>query len=261
MTTNALHLQDVHCTLGDRKVLQGLTTDRIPGGEVIAVLGRNGVGKSTLLRCIGGFAACSAERIQLGDLDLRPLSAAQRSQVLRYLPQNAPAALHLTVHECLLVALHAANPSPSYESRKNLRDVAEEVGLTPLLDRYLDELSGGQKQLVWIAQALLHRPRCLLLDEPLTALDPNHQHHVLRLLRRLAHGKGLIVLVVLHDLNMALRYADRAIVLVDGRVVAQGAVAEALSPDTLARAFDVEARLEHCRSGTPFIVVDELLAS
>src|SRR5690606_24710917 len=199
--------------------------------------------------------------MHLGDLDLRPLSAAQRSEVLRYLPQTAPAALHLTVYESLLVALHAANRLPGHAARRRIRDIAEEVGVSVLLDRYLDELSGGQKQLVWIAQALLHQPRGLLLDEPLAALDPNHQHHVLRLLRKLAEQKGLLIVVVLHDLNMALRYADRAIVLVDGRLLAQGEVAHALSPTTLAEAFHVQARVERCSSGTPFIVVDELLTS
>ncbi len=112
---------------------------------------------------------------------------------------------------------------------------------------------------MWLAQALVDQPAVLLLDEPLTALDPNYQHHVMKLLRRLATQLQLTVLVVLHDLNMALRYADQAIVLHDGQVLAQGPASQALSADVLARAFLVDARLTQCPLGTPVIVIDDLL--
>lgn len=255
----ALLLQDLRCTLGTRPVLQGLSARPLQGGHVTAIVGPNGAGKSTLLRCIAGFVPCEAARLELDGLDLRPLKAAARSSGLRYLPQTAPGMLHLTVHDCLRVALHVQGRPPSAESQQRLAATADDLGLSGLLTRYVDELSGGQKQLVWLAQALLHRPRALLLDEPLAALDPNHQHHVMRLLRRLAAEQNLVVLVVLHDLNMAVRYADQALVLHEGRVIAQGLAADALASDVLARAFRLEARVAHCPLGTPFIIIDDLL--
>ena len=258
-TTNALLLRGVHCTLGERHVLKGLDAAPLQSGRLTAVLGRNGVGKSTLLRSIAGFIPCTADEMHLGEVDLRPLSAAARAANLRYLPQSAPGGLHLTVHDCLLVALNAHHRHPSMEAHRRIDEIAGSLGLANMLHRYLDELSGGQKQLVWLAQALIHRPRVLLLDEPLAALDPNYQHHVMKLLRRLSVEQDLIILVVLHDLNMAMRHADQAIVLHDGRVIAQGPTQKALDPTVLAQAFLVDARVEYCSRGTPLIVIDNLL--
>ena len=256
---HCLQLQELHCTLGTRPVLRGLSAQPLYGGQVVAIVGPNGAGKSTLLRSIAGFVSCEAAQLALDGLDLRPLRAVMRASLLRYLPQAAPGMLHLTVHDCLRVALHAKGRFPSEESRQRIATTASELGLNALLTRYVDELSGGQKQLVWLAQALLHRPAAMLLDEPLTALDPNHQHHVMRLLRHLATEHNLLVLVVLHDLNMAVRYADQVLVLQQGRCIAQGPAADALVPDVLASAFQVEARVERCSLGTSFIVIDHLL--
>lgn len=256
---NTLLLQSLHCTLGTRPVLQGLDVQPLHGGQVIAVVGRNGAGKSTLLRCIAGLLPCRAERLQLCGIDLRPLRAPARSSVLRYLPQAAPGTLHLTVHDCLQVALHAQGGRPGPDARRRVIDTVADLGLSELLTRHVDELSGGQKQLVWLAQALLHQPHALLLDEPLAALDPNHQHHVMRLLRRLAGMQQLVILIVLHDLNMAARYADQVLVLHEGRAIAQGPAASALTPDVLANSFQISARVEHCTQGTPLVIVDDLL--
>jgi len=157
------------------------------------------------------------------------------------------------------VALNARRRHTAAEARRRIAETAADLGLSGMLTRYLDELSGGQKQLVWLAQALIQRPRILLLDEPLAGLDPNYQHHVMRLLRRLANERNLIVLTVLHELNMAMRYADQALVLHEGLMIGQGPVEQTLDPGTLARAFLVEARVEHCSHGTPIIVIDDLL--
>jgi len=255
----ALRLHELHCSLGRRKVLQGLSAAPLNHGQVVAVLGRNGVGKSTLLRSIAGTVPCTATQLHLGDLDLRPLRPAARAETIRYLPQASPGALYLSVQECLAVALNAHHRHPAEETRQRIAIVASDLGIDSLLERPVDELSGGQRQLVWLAQSLIHQPRALLLDEPLAALDPNFQHHVMKLLRRLAEERALLVLVVLHDLNMAMRYADQALVLQDGKVLAQGPVDFALSPETLARAFRVRARIEPCSQGTSMIVIDDLL--
>lgn len=254
-----LEISRLHCTLGTRHVLRDVTCQRMYGGELVAVVGPNGAGKSTLLRCIAGFLPCQVERLRVDNTDLKPLKTARRASLIRYLPQASPGPLHLTVRECLQVALHAQKLWPSTGGECRIHEIAAELGLDPMLSRPVDELSGGQKQLVWLAQALLHQPRVLLLDEPLAALDPNHQHHVMRLLRRLARERDLLVLVVLHDLNMAARYADQVLVLREGMIISQGAALDALTPKTLAAAFQVKARIEHCPRGIPLILIDDLL--
>lgn len=256
---SSLQLQDIRCRLGTRQVLRGLSATPIRDGQLVAVLGRNGVGKSTLLRCLAGLVPCEAARMQLRELDLRPLSAAQRAATLRYLPQAAPGILHLTVYEALQVALNARRRHTGGDEDERIVRTAADLGLTHLLQRYLDELSGGQKQLVWLAQSLIHQPAVLLLDEPLAALDPNYQHHVMKLLHRLVTDRRMIAMVVLHDLNMAVRYADHALVLHEGTIAAQGPVNEVLTPDILASAFLVDGRVEHCTRGTPLVVIDDLL--
>ena len=251
-----LQLRDIRCKLGTRPVLRSLTTAPLEAGHITAVVGRNGAGKSTLLRCIAGFLPCEAAQMSLGELDIRRLSAANRAPHIRYLPQEAPGTLHLTVYDALRVALHAGSRVAPIEARRRVQQVACDLGLDALLERHLDELSGGQRQLVWLAQALVHRPQALLLDEPLAALDPNYQHHVMHLLRRLAMERNLIIMVVLHDLNMALRYADEAVILAEGRVMAQGRPTAALQPHIVKEAFLVDARIETCSRGIPFLMID-----
>jgi len=125
-----------------------------------------------------------------------------------------------------------------------------------LASRHLTELSGGQRQLVSLAQALVRSPRVLLLDEPTSALDLQRQVEVLELLRALARGKGLCVVIAIHDLNQALRFADQVAVLGGGRIVASGAPVEVLTPALLREVYGVEARLERCSRGVPFLAVD-----
>jgi iron complex transport system ATP-binding protein len=136
--------------------------------------------------------------------------------------------------------------------------VINDLGISTLASRFLDELSGGQKQLASLAQALVRRPRLLLLDEPLSALDLNYQFHVMDVLRRQTRQHRLITLVVLHDLNIALRHADHALLLHRGAIQAQGLPADVVTPHSLREVYRVQARVERCPQGQAQVHVDGL---
>ncbi len=136
--------------------------------------------------------------------------------------------------------------------------VINDLGISALASRFLDELSGGQKQLASLAQALVRRPRLLLLDEPLSALDLNYQFHVMDVLRRQTRQHRLITLVVLHDLNIALRHADHALLLHRGAIQAQGLPADVVTPHSLREVYRVQARVERCPQGQAQVHVDGL---
>lgn len=138
--------------------------------------------------------------------------------------------------------------------------VLQQLGIDHLAMRHLDELSGGQAQLAGLAQALVRQPQVLMLDEPLSALDLNHQFHVMALVGEQTRRSGMVTLVVLHDLGLALRHADRVLVLQNGELQADGLPSDAINPELLARVYGVQARVELCSRGIPQVMVDGLLA-
>jgi iron complex transport system ATP-binding protein len=205
------------------------------------------------------LAPAHADTLSLNGTDLRAWPARSRAEQIRYLPQSLPDAIHLTVTEAVLVALKARAPIDTTAALHRVASVLSRLGMARLADRYLDELSGGQKQLVGLAQALVHEPSVLLLDEPLASLDLNYQHHVMQLLQSLARTRRLLVIIVVHDLNIALRYADSALLMHDGELLASGDPLAVITPPHLARAFLVHAHIKRCARGYATVMVDDLI--
>jgi iron complex transport system ATP-binding protein len=256
---DGLTVQGLSCRLGTTPVLQALDLPALPPGHVTALLGPNGSGKSTLLRSIAGLVPATASVLSWNGADRRTRPAHARSEHIRYLPQSLPESIHLTVTEAVLVALHAHGALPSQSAMARTETVLHELGIEHLGAHYLDELSGGQRQLVGLAQALVREPAVLLLDEPLASLDLNYQHHVMQLLKRLTREHSLLIMIVLHDLNIALRYADAALLLRRGSLLASGAPTAVITPTNLAQAFHIHARIESCGKGYSNVVVDDLI--
>lgn len=258
-STTQLRIAGLTCTLGRNRVLSHLTLPVLQGGQVVALLGRNGSGKSTLLRSIAGLAPARAETLMLDDTDLAPLAPRARAQKIRYLPQSLPEFVHLTVTEAVLVALKARAPISTDIAMQKVDAILADLDIAQLGSCFLDELSGGQKQLVGLAQALVHEPTVLLLDEPLASLDLNYQHHVMQMLAELAEKRRLLVIIVLHDLNIALRYTNLALLLHKGSLLASGEPLSVISPPYLAEAFLIQARVERCSLGHSNVFVDDLI--
>lgn len=256
----ALAVNGLTAGYGREDVLHGLTIPALEAGEVTALLGPNGSGKSTLLKALAGLVRARAGSAALGGQDLIRQSFGERARRVVYLPQSLPAAVHLRVFESVLVAAKASGGEASSADPQAIERLLERLGIAHLALHYLDALSGGQKQLVGLAQALVRHPRVLLLDEPLSALDLNYQFHVMRLLRQETREHGLISLTVLHDLNAALQHADRAIMIQGGRLYAAGVPADVITPASLAAVYGVQGRVETCSRGLRQVLIDGLEA-
>jgi iron complex transport system ATP-binding protein len=252
-------LEAVGLTLGydDRRVVEGLDLV-VPPGEVSVIVGANGSGKSTLLRGLGRLLKPVAGRVLLDGRDLRSLSTRAVARQVGLLPQQPIAPEGIGVRD--LVG-RGRYPHQGWLARWTAYDeqvVAEALAATStaeLADRPVEELSGGQRQRVWIAMALAQRPEVLLLDEPTTYLDIAHQVEVLDLLRTLNRSSGATVVMVLHDLNLAARYADHLVVMAEGRIIREGAPRECLTVEVVAEAFGLDAVVvEDPVAGTPLVV-------
>ena len=253
----SLRIEGLSASYGARKVIKGLTLAPLPAGEITALVGPNAAGKSTLLRALAGLVRTEGS-IRLDDLELSTLSLVERSRRVGFMPQALPQGVELSVLESVLSALHATgmqDPVGGVASRERALRVLERLGLVDLALEPLSRLSGGQKQLASLAQALVREPQILLLDEPTSALDLRHQVLVMSAARTLAR-EGRIVVVVLHDLNLAARWADRLVVLDRGARRAEGLAADTLSAALLAEVYGVRGRVERCSQGHLQISVD-----
>ncbi|MFI5844033.1 ABC transporter ATP-binding protein [Catenuloplanes sp. NPDC051500] len=246
-------------TLGykDRVVISELDLP-VPPGKITAIVGANACGKSTLLRAMSRLLAPRTGHVLLDGREVHRMPAKELARTLGLLPQSPIAPEGITVTD--LVG-RGRNPHQRMLSRWSREDdlaVAAALDAThtaDLADRAVDELSGGQRQRVWIAMALAQQTDVLLLDEPTTFLDVSHQVEVLDLLTDLNATRGTTIVMVLHDLNLAARYADHLIALADGTVHASGTPGDVLTEDCVRAVFGLDSRvIEDPTSGKPLML-------
>lgn len=227
--------QQLGARYGARPVLHAVDLS-LPAGQVGALVGPNGSGKSTLIRCLAGLLPHDGV-VTLAD---QP----RRIEQVGYMPQDTSASVALTVVESVLIGrVGRLRWQVGDEDLAAVDAILQRLGIAHLAGRWLRELSGGQRQLVFLAQALVAQPRVLLLDEPISALDLRHQLEVLETVRQLTRERSLVTLMVLHDLNAAVRYADRLLLLQGGRVVVQGDASSVFTLPHIERVFGIEAEL------------------
>ena len=205
----------------ERKILDGVGFECEPG-DVVAVLGNNGAGKSTLIKCMDRILTPETGAVLVDGQDLLSLTRREHAKCAAYVPQTPPKG-SLTVFDAVLLG---RRPYITWDATAHDKDVVNEalelLRLTDYALRRVDELSGGEQQKVAIARALAQEPRVLLLDEPTSSLDPRKQHETMQTVRRIAHEKGICAVVILHDLNLAIRYCDKFLFLKDSEVFAYG---------------------------------------
>jgi len=221
--------------------------------SITAVIGPNGAGKSTMIKCIANILKCSGdmyymdEKIKRNDKDFF-------AKKISYLPQSSQNDAGITVFEAILLGLMntlmlRVNPS-QIEAVNNMLDVFD---LQPLAQSRIYELSGGQLQMVLLAQAIIKQPEILLLDEPLNNLDIHRQFVLLNLISKLSKQKEMIIIIVMHDINLAARYAENIVIMDNGKVYSKGKPSQVITKETLKDIYKIESNINVNKQGYPVI--------
>lgn len=248
-----LRLEGVGARYGRHLALSQVSTPTFRGGEVISVIGPNAAGKSTLFKRMAGLIG-GPGRVVLED-------SHRGSDGICYMPQETATSAVLTVYESILLARKQNSSWMVHREDLVLVDnVLASLDIGDLAFRNLGELSVGQRQLAALAQTLAREPEILLMDEPTSALDLHRQFQILSFVRDLARQRGLLVLVALHDLNQAMRFADKALVIADGTAHGSGPCSEVITVDMLRDVYKVEGRIERCSLGTDHVIVDGVMS-
>lgn len=229
-------------------MISGVTTPIIRPGTVTAVIGPNAAGKSSLFKRVAGLAPGEG-RVDLG-------SGRKHRNTICYMPQDTGSTAVLSVYESvILAAKQGSSLRVRREELARIDDILDALRISDLAARNLGELSGGQRQLVAIAQTLVRDPEILLMDEPTSALDLHRQMEVLSFMREVARRQNIIVLIAIHDLNHALQYCDQALAIRNGRMVAFGKCADVIDRDLLREVYQVDGHVELNSLGQSHIVL------
>ncbi len=232
---------DLNVRIGNTAILKNISMD-FNEGEVTALLGHNGSGKSTLLKLLARQMSPTSGEVQLNGKPFKSTGAREFARWVGYMPQHPPATDGLTVRELVALGRYPWRGPLGRYSDEDYRIVDQAIadtGLSSFRHRSVDTLSGGERQRAWIALLLAQQTRCLLLDEPISALDVKHQVETLRLVHRLAEDRDLTVVVVLHDVDLASRFCDRLVALKAGQLVADGLPTDIMNPGTLEDIYSV----------------------
>lgn len=237
-----LQVKDLSFGYNKQNVFSNVSFEARPG-EFTAVLGANGAGKSTLLKCVSGLEKATGSIIICGE-DSTKMSREKKTEYISFLNQNTDCDAELNVFEVILLGrVQKLSFKVSEEDQQRVRDIMETLSITQFADRKITELSGGQRQMVFIAQTLIKEPRILILDEPTSALDLNKQFKLMELLTRIVKERQLTTLVTLHHLDMAMKYADNIIVMNDGGLYNFGAPDQVMTQEMFKDVYKIKAEI------------------
>lgn len=250
----SLAIDNVSVGYGRVPVLHDVTIAPMEPGQFVGVIGPNASGKSTLFKSLSGLLRPADGTIRLGNDDLGTMRRRDRARRVAYMPQAFGCNAILTVFESVLLALKQTTGwRVGAQNLDRVSRTLAALNLDHLADRGLGDLSGGQAQMVAVAQTLVRDPAVVLLDEPTSALDLHHQLSIMSAVRREMQARGAIVMAALHDLNLAAEFCDRLILIRNGRVVADGPPTEILALSEISETYRVETALEHTRRGSLYV--------
>ena len=235
-------------------VLNDVSMD-LSGPQLVAILGPNGVGKSTLIHCINKISAPSKGTVVVNNVDVKDYQTYKLSKVIGYVPYSSSDTFPMTVVDTILIGRH---PHSRWKYNSHdldvVYDVLEMLNIQDLALRPFNELSAGQHQKVMLARGFAQRTPILLLDEPTANLDIKHQLEITRLLRRMAHERDMLIIMISHDINIAAKYSDRIIMMHEGTVYAMGTPQEVITEDNLRTVYGVSSKVIDV-NGTPHVIL------
>jgi len=254
-----IEVQDIAFSYDGARVIDGVSF-RVEDGEFVGVIGPNGSGKTTLLKLLSKVLHPDSGTIRIKGKEIARISNRELARIIAVVPQESNVLFPFTVREIVLMGRYPHLGALSFEHEKDFR-IAEEMMRTTdvaqFAGRLITEVSGGEKQRVIVARALAQEPAAMLLDEPTAFLDIKHQIDVHELLKSLNEKRGMTIVCISHDLNLAARYCKRLILLDRGRVAADGTPREVLTPENIARVFGVNALVQqHPHTGAPVVMPD-----
>lgn len=236
-----IKLDGIAVKYGKYKALDDISFEVGPG-EVVSIIGPNGSGKSTIIKSIAQILQPVSGKIYVDGRDLSTIDITEVAKLIGYVPQNFHYLFYSNVMETVLLG---RKPHIKWKVTQNDLDIVqkalENMGITSMAGKFMDELSGGEKQKVYIARTLAQEPQLYLLDEPTSNLDLKHQIEVLEITKKLTKDQGASMIVALHDLNLALKYSDKVAIMQKGRLYAFGKPEDVLTVENINSVYGVEA--------------------
>jgi len=247
-----LNVQHISFSYGKRNVLSDVSFET-NAGEILAVLGPNGSGKSTLLRCLTGILRPTQGEITLTNRTITGCTAEQRARLIAYVPQKLETA-PLSVFESVLLGRkpYFTWKASKYDLEK-VEEILDRLGLDTLAQRSVDQLSGGESQKVALARVLVQEPQLLLLDEPTSSLDLKNQVEMLVLLRKIVRERNVTAILIMHDINVAIRYTDRFLLLQSGKL-AGDVLRDGLTTELIESVYGLPVEIHSSERNFSFIV-------
>ncbi len=255
--TIAVELKNIIFGYDKRKIVNDISLN-IEAGSFTSIIGPNGSGKSTLLKIISSLISPDNGVVRFGGIDIRTMSQLDIARKVAVVPQENNIEYRFTVQDIVMMGRYPHLGRFQTESISDYKLVGNALEMTNTLhlkDRYINELSGGEKQRVIIARALAQQPKIILLDEPTSYLDIQHQVEVLELLERLNKEEGLTVIAILHDINLAARFSSNMILLKDGVIIGKGSPKEVIISENLKNAYEIDMIIsKNPYSNSPYVI-------